>query len=109
MSSEAEGRAELWTREPDIIRALTSANEELNAAATWLMVGGNPVQPDELATRLHELSGTFWNALFAVHPWPWAFGDLEIEGKMKRAAALARELEQVIGELAKKPTPGPAD
>jgi hypothetical protein len=44
-----------------------------------------------------------------VDPWPWAYGDLEIEGKTKRVAALARELEHVLGELVEKPTRGQAD
>ncbi|MFD8260210.1 hypothetical protein ACFV19_15025 [Streptomyces griseoluteus] len=104
-----EPRSDSWTREPDIIGALTDANKELDAAASWLTVGGNPVQPDELAARLHALSSTFELALFAVHPWPWAYGDLEIERKTKRAAALAHELEQVLGELVEKPNRGPAD
>ncbi|MFE5893212.1 hypothetical protein ACFQ6E_30310 [Streptomyces sp. NPDC056462] len=109
MSSEAESRPDFWTLKPDIIGALSGANEQLHAAATWLTVGGNPVQPNELASRLHELSSTLWSALFGVYPWPWAYGDLKIEGKMQRATELARELEQVLGELADKPTRGPAD
>jgi hypothetical protein len=107
--SDAGGQPDFWTREPDIIGALSSAHKELDAAAKWLTIGGNPVQPEELAARLHDLSSTFELALFAVHPWPWAYGNLEVEGKMKRAAALARELEQVLGELVEKPTRGPAD
>ncbi|MDH3033991.1 MULTISPECIES: hypothetical protein [unclassified Streptomyces] len=107
-SSAEEPEPDFWTREPDIIGALRSANRELDAAAKWMTLGGNPVQADDLAARLHDLSRSFWRALFAVHPWPTAFGDLEIEGKMERAAKLANELEKVLGELAKKPTRGPA-
>ncbi|GHD49029.1 hypothetical protein [Streptomyces mirabilis] len=102
-ASNAERQSDFWAREPDIIGALSGANQQLDAAARWMTLGGNPVQPEDLAAQLHRLSGTLWHALFAVHPWPWAYGDLEIEGKMKRAAALASEMEQVLGELAQKP------
>ncbi|WP_435602898.1 hypothetical protein [Streptomyces sp. bgisy130] len=102
-ASNAERQSDFWACEPDIIDALSGANQQLDAAARWMTLGGNPVQPEDLAAQLHRLSGTLWHALFAVHPWPWAYGDLEIEGKMKRAAALASEMEQVLGELAQKP------
>lgn len=90
---------------PDTIGSLARAHEHLKTAAGNLVLGGNPVDPGELATHLRDLAESLSLALFAVHPWPWAGGDTEIEDVSKRAARLASELKDVLEELKEKPSP----
>ena len=45
-ASNAERQLDFWACEPDIIGALSGANQQLDAAARWMTLGGNPVQPE---------------------------------------------------------------
>ncbi|MEU0726194.1 hypothetical protein [Streptomyces sp. NPDC006140] len=105
MSFEAESEPDFGPLNPDTIGALARAQEHLHTAAGYLMLGGNPVEPGELAAHLRDLAETFSLALSAAHPWPWAGSDTQIEETSRRAARLASELKDVLEELTQKPSP----
>jgi hypothetical protein len=89
-------------QEPDIIGSLDRAHEHLETAAKWMVLGGNPVEPEELAARLRSLGDAFSLALDAVYPWPWAGWHTELEDDSRRASKLAGDLRCVLAEMAKK-------